>query len=82
MSTETLGKTYLEQYYSDESLVGGIPGRRHNVMRQALYYSDAAFTLRNERPDGVNPFLCIDIAVENYFLGKMNNAKYICSRNT
>ena len=64
-ANQVLGQTYLEQYYSDESLVD-VPKKRDEVIRQALCCSEKAVKC------GLSVLL--DMAQEHYFLGDTENA--------
>ena len=62
----SLGNTYLEKYVS-------FPERNDEVIRKALFWSEAAFNLQNLK-EGVNLSLYLDLAQEHYFLGDTEKA--------
>jgi len=79
-ANQALGKTYLEQYYTDESLVG-IPERKDELIRKALFCSEAAsaFSLssneyQNREGSKRDHTLYLDLAQEHYFLGDSEKA--------
>ena len=64
---QSLGKTYLEKYAS-------LPERNDELIRTALFWSQAAYTLRKSK-GGVNHLdLHLDLAQEHYFLGDLEKA--------
>jgi len=71
----SLGKTYLEKFYcTNESLVG-IPERNDELIRQALYWSEAGFKcLDPENQIEIDPTCFLDLAQEYYFLGDSEKA--------
>ena len=68
-----LGRTYLEQYYSDESLIG-VPETREEGIRKASLCSQEAIKLRRE-DDPTKPIVYLDLAQELYYLGDTENAE-------
>jgi len=72
---EAMGKVYLEMFYSttDESLVG-IPERNDDLIRKALFWSEAA--LYNCSSEGKIDHISSleDLAQEYYFLGYSEKA--------
>jgi len=65
---QSLGNAYLEKY--GESL----PERNDELIRKALFFSDAAFHLQISNND-VKLALRLDLAQEHYFLGDTENAR-------
>jgi len=63
-STQDLGNTYLEKYES-------LPERNDELIRKALFWSEAAFHLPKEF---ANFALFLDLAQEHYFLGDLEKA--------
>jgi tetratricopeptide (TPR) repeat protein len=74
-ANQLLGQTYLEQYYSDESLVG-VPATREEVIRKASLCSQEAINLRRE-DDPTKPIVYLDLVQELYFLGDTENAQAV-----
>jgi len=72
---QVLGRTYLEQYYSDESLVG-MPETREGIIHEASFCSQEAINLRRE-DDPRKPIIYLDLAQEHYFLGDTENAQAV-----
>ena len=72
---QSLGKTYLEKFYwTDESLVG-IPERNDELIRQALFWSEAG--LADCSLEGkIDPTCFLYLAQENYFLGDSEKAHF------
>ena len=64
VAQQSLGNTYLEKFYTDESLVG-IPERSDELIRKALFWSEAAFKCQ----ELVKLALYLDLSQEHYFLG-------------
>jgi len=76
---QVLGHTYLEQYYSDESLFA-VPESREKVIRKASLCSQEAINLRREddlsKPSlYLDPGIYLDLAQEHYFLDDMEKAQ-------
>jgi len=63
---QDLGNTYLEKYES-------LPERNDELIRKALFFSEAAFNLQKSN-GGVNDALLLDLAQEHYFLGESKKA--------
>ena len=61
---EYMGHTYLEKYES-------LPERNDELIRKALFWSEAAYTLRFS---GVTLALYLDLGQEHYFLGDSEKA--------
>jgi len=72
-TNQVLGQTYLEQYYSDESLVS-VPESREEVIRKASLCSQEAIKLGRE-DDPNKPGIYLDLAQANYFLGDTEKAQ-------
>ena len=81
---QVLGHTYLEQYYSDGSLVGAPPETREEVMLKAKFCSETALvflqrTTGTGRDTGIFFDLAqsvyLDLAQELYFLGRTEKAQ-------
>jgi len=70
---QVLGQTYLEQYYTDESLIG-VPATREEVIRNASHFSQEAIKLGRE-DDPNKPSIYLDLAQEHYFLGDTEKAQ-------
>ena len=68
----TMGNTYLEKFYTEESLVG-IPERNDELIRKAFLCSEAAFKCYNSKGNS-DCILFLDLAQEYYFLGKSGYA--------
>jgi len=66
---KSLGNTHLKKFYAYES-TAGIPERNDELIRKALFWSEAAF----ECQGGVNLACSIDLAQEHYFLGDSEKA--------
>jgi len=66
-ANQVLGRTYLEQYYSDKSLVG-VPETREEVIRKASLCSQEAIKLGRENYPS-KPSIYLDLTQEHYFLG-------------
>jgi len=77
LGKQSLGRVYLEKFYStDESLVG-IPERNDELIRKALFWSEAAFEVQGYASIGV----FLDLAQEYYFLGESEKAHAALTRH-
>jgi len=76
LSKQSLGNTYLENFYTDKSRVGIIPEPNDELIRKALFWSEAACNCEG----GANLGLFLDLAQENYFLGDTVKAHNVFKR--
>jgi len=60
VAKQSLGNTYIEKYEA-------LPERNDELIRKALFWSEAAFNLQNSK-GSVNLALYLDLAQEHYFL--------------
>jgi len=72
LAKQSLGNTYLEKYQS-------LPERNDELIRKALFWSEAAFNLLNSK--GIeNLALYLDLAQDHYFLGDLEKAHNMLKR--
>jgi len=73
IANQALGKTYLEKFYSTDKSLVGIP-HRNEILRKALFCSEAAITLEGSKGNVDGADLFLDLAQDHFFLGDMDNA--------
>jgi len=56
-----------------------LPERNDELIRRALFFSEAAFNLQNSKKD-VNLALCLDLAQEHYFLDDVEKAPNVLQK--